>query len=115
MGLELESDLEERVVVLMEELGGLALKLTNNTSQAIDIPGEDCFRFPVRGCPDRTCLFPNGQIAFVELKRPGKGKASPHQKTWRRSLNYLGHPVIMSDNMEVIEPFLRNIAHGFKT
>ena len=54
--------MEKRLVAAVEQAGGLAWRFTS--------PGR-------RGVPDRICLFPNGRLAFVEVKaRPAFAAAA---------------------------------------
>lgn len=64
-----ESSIEKRLVTEVERVGGWCLKLPaihNN------------------GLPDRLCLFPGGEVVFVELKafgkKPRKIQILMHQK-----------------------------------
>lgn len=64
-----ESSIEKRLVTEVERVGGWCLKLPaiHNT-----------------GLPDRLCLFPGGEVVFVELKafgkKPRKIQILMHQK-----------------------------------
>ena len=51
--------------------------------------------------PDRLVLLPDGYIAFVELKAPGK-KPRPLQLARHRLLRRLGFPVYVIDREEQI-------------
>lgn len=53
----LEQKVEAHLVKRMKEIGGECYKWSS--------PGN-------RGVPDRICIFPNGIIVFVELKKPRK-------------------------------------------
>lgn len=53
----LEKEIEAHLVKRMKGIGGECYKWSS--------PGN-------RGVPDRICIFPNGVVVFVELKRPGK-------------------------------------------
>ena len=61
-----ESPIEKRLVTEVERVGGWCLKLPN------------------AGLPDRLCLFPGGEVVFVELKafgkKPRKLQILMHQK-----------------------------------
>lgn len=53
----MEKDLERKLVKAVRDSGGLALKFVS--------PG-------MAGVPDRLLLFPEGRVAFVEVKAPGE-------------------------------------------
>jgi len=52
-----EKEIEKKLVLEAKKRGGLAVKFVS--------PGFD-------GMPDRILLMPEGKIAFVEVKAPGK-------------------------------------------
>lgn len=59
-----ENTVERRLVRAVERVGGICDKFTS----------------PARtGVPDRVCQFPNGRVAWVEVKAPG-GRLSERQK-----------------------------------
>lgn len=71
-----ESAFENYVVKKIRSVGGRAFKWV--------CPG-------MTGAPDRICVFPGGQIIFIELKRPGlKDGRSKRQKKVCRLLRNLG-------------------------
>ena len=72
-----EKEIEEKLRLSVKAHGGIALKFTS--------PGFD-------GMPDRLLLFPNGKIAFAELKALGK-KPRPLQLSRHRLLRRLGFKV----------------------
>ena len=80
----LEKDVEKVLRKNIEKHGGLCLKFVS--------PGWE-------GAPDRICLFPNGKILFVELKRPGS-KPRPLQVRRHEQLRELGFDVLVIDNKE---------------
>ncbi len=53
------------------------------------------------GMPDRIVLLPNGKMAFVEVKAPGK-KARPLQEARHVMLRSLGYRVYVLDQPEQI-------------
>lgn len=53
----LEKTIEAYLVKRMKEIGGECYKWSS--------PGN-------RGVPDRICIFPNGLVLFVEVKKPGQ-------------------------------------------
>ena len=62
----------------------------------------------MNGVPDRIVLMPDGKMAFVELKAPGK-KPRPLQLKRKRMLEMLGFPVYVVDNIEQIGGILDEI------
>lgn len=89
----LERDVENRLVQMTRRKGGMALKFVS--------PGMD-------GVPDRLVLLPEGRIAFVELKAPGK-KPRPLQVTRKRQLERLGFRVYVVDDARLIDKILDEI------
>lgn len=87
---EIERNLREKVT----RAGGLCLKFVS--------PGW-------AGAPDRLCLFPDGKMAFVELKRPG-AKPRPLQSARHRQLRKLGFSVYVVDRPEQIQDLMGDIA-----
>lgn len=81
-----EKEVEQQLRNEMKKHGGIALKFTS--------PGFD-------GMPDRLLLFPNGRVAFVELKAPGK-KPRTLQLARHRLLRKLGFKVFVIDAKEQI-------------
>jgi len=61
----LEKHVEKRLVHLMKKLGGECYKWSSQN---------------VRGVPDRICVFPDGTVYFVELKRDRSGRLSKLQQ-----------------------------------
>lgn len=88
-----ESIVEKRLVTEVKRRGGIAMKFVS--------PGFD-------GVPDRIVLFPNGVIAFVEVKAPGE-KMRPLQIKRKKTLERLGFPVYCIDNIEMIGGILNEI------
>ncbi len=72
--MQLEKDIERRLVREVRKRGGWCLKWV--------CPGW-------AGVPDRIVLLPGGDIVFVELKRPG-GRLGPLQRAWAKRLIRLG-------------------------
>lgn len=81
-----EKEIEEALVRAVKDRGGLAPKLVS--------PGFD-------GMPDRLVLLPDGNLAFVELKAPGK-KTRAIQIRRIRELVGLGYGVFVVDSKEMI-------------
>ena len=90
-----EKTVEAKLVAAVKGMGGLAPKFTS--------PGYD-------GMPDRLVLLPNGILAFVELKAPGK-KLRPLQVRRKAQLEGLGFSVYCIDRPEQVEAALHEIAN----
>lgn len=88
-----EKTVEAKLVAAVKGMGGLAPKFTS--------PGYD-------GMPDRLVLLPNGILAFVELKAPGK-KLRPLQVRRKAQLEELGFSVYCIDRPEQIGGVLSEI------
>ena len=88
-----EKQIENQLVSQVKKIGGIAPKLVS--------PGFD-------GMPDRLVLIPDGHIAFVELKAPGK-KPRPLQLARHRLLRSLGFRVYVIDSVEQIGGMLDEI------
>ena len=87
-----ERRIEQRLVAMVRQHGGLALKLTSPT---------------MAGVPDRLVLLPGGRAVFVELKAPGK-KLRPLQHKRKAQLETLGFRVAVLDSREAIQSFLES-------
>ena len=88
-----EKTVEAKLVAAVKAMGGLSPKFTS--------PGYD-------GMPDRLVLLPNGKIAFVELKAPGK-KMRPLQVRRKKQIEALGFSVYCIDSPDQIGGVLREI------
>ena len=84
----LESTVERHLREEAKKRKGMALKFVS--------PG-------MNGVPDRIVLMPDGKMAFVELKAPGK------KLKRKRMLERLGFPVYVVDNIEQIGGILDEI------
>ena len=82
----LEKTIERKLTVAVKKAGGIAVKFVS--------PSFD-------GMPDRLVLLPDGLIAFVELKAPGK-RPRPLQEARHRLLRSLGFKVYVIDQPEQI-------------
>ncbi len=82
----LEKTIERKLTVAVKKAGGIAVKFVS--------PSFD-------GMPDRLVLLPDGFIAFVELKAPGK-RPRPLQEARHRLLRSLGFKVYVIDKPEQI-------------
>lgn len=81
-----EKDIEEKLRDAVKAKGGVCWKFTS--------PGT-------AGVPDRIVLMPEGHIAFVEVKAPGK-KPRPLQKVRHNTLRTLGFRVFILDDPKQI-------------
>lgn len=81
-----EKQIENKLASEVKKAGGIALKFVS--------PSFD-------GMPDRLVLLPDGHVAFVELKAPGK-KPRPLQQARHRLLRSLGFRVYVIDSVEQI-------------
>ena len=88
-----EKQIERKLVEAVRKSGGLAPKFVS--------PGFD-------GVPDRIVLLPEGRIAFVELKAPGK-KMRSLQVRRKEQLERLGFQVYCVDGIEQITEILKKI------
>ena len=86
----LERDLERYFTQQCKKLGLLTLKLHVRFS---------------RGWPDRIVPLNNGQVLWIELKRPG-GKTSALQDQVHEKLRNLNHDVYVIDSKEGIDRVL---------
>lgn len=62
--MTLEKNIEKELKFCMEKSNGKCLKFIS--------PGNN-------GVPDRICIFPSGELVFVELKKPKGGRLSKIQ------------------------------------
>lgn len=88
-----EKEIEQMLVKKVKKRGGWALKFIS--------PG-------VNGVPDRLVLMPEGRMAFVELKAPGK-KMRPLQIKRKGQLEALGFLVYCIDDPKQIGGILNGI------
>ncbi|MGN0989932.1 MAG: VRR-NUC domain-containing protein [Candidatus Ventricola sp.] len=88
-----EKQIENKLAIEAKKLGGIAVKFVS--------PSFD-------GMPDRLVLIPDGHIAFVELKAPGK-KPRPLQLSRHRLLRSLGFRVYVIDSVEQIGGMLDEV------
>lgn len=58
-----------------------------------------------RGAPDRVVMFPNGVLAWVELKATGKVPA-PHQVREHERMREMGQRVEVIDSTDGVDEFL---------
>ena len=88
-----EATIEQRLTRNVQAWGGLALKLVS--------PG-------FAGVPDRLVLLPRAQIAFVELKAPGK-KLRALQRKRKKQIETLGFRVYTVDSYQKIDLLLQEM------
>ena len=88
-----EAVVENEFVKAVRKAGGVAYKLTSQTTN---------------GLPDRLVLFFPAKTVFVELKAPGK-VLRPLQRKRRYQLQKLGFPVLCIDRVSQIKPAIRAI------
>ena len=88
-----EKNVEQQLVRAVKAMGGFSPKLVS--------PGTD-------GMPDRLVLFPNGKLAFVEMKAPGM-QMRPLQVRRKGQLEALGFRVYCVDRLEQIGGVLDEI------
>lgn len=88
-----EKVIESRLRIEAKKRGGMALKFVS--------PG-------MNGVPDRLVLMPDGRMAFVELKAPGKIPRVVQKKRMKQ-LSGLGFAVYMIDSVEKIGVILDEI------
>ncbi|GAX46790.1 hypothetical protein RsY01_370 [Lactococcus reticulitermitis] len=69
--MQLENDVEKRLINKVKALGGITFKFTSPST---------------KGVPDRIIIY-GGQTVFVELKRPGK-EPNALQRYWLKELEY---------------------------
>ena len=88
-----EKQIENKLASEVKKAGGIALKFVSPS---------------FNGMPDRLVLLPDGHIAFVELKAPGK-KPRPLQLVRHRLLRSLGFRVYVIDSVEQIGGMLDEV------
>lgn len=89
-----ERDIEGKLVRLVQERGGLCLKLDSSTK---------------KGVQDRLVLLPGARVVFVELKRPDGGRVTVLQKVRQTQIRRMGfESVVIKDEQELDE-----LVHGW--
>ena len=88
-----ERQIEQKLSLMVKKRGGICPKWVS--------PGFD-------GVPDRIVLLPEGRIAFVEVKAPGK-KPRPLQLARHALLRRLGFQVYVLDDEKQIGGILNEI------
>lgn len=93
--IDSEKLVERKLAELVKACGGMCIKLL--CDQLI-------------GLPDRLCLFPNGEVVFVELKTTGR-KPSRIQIFMHKKLRALGFRVEVIDTVQGVIDFVNSINH----
>ena len=88
-----EKEIEKKLTLEAKKRGGLAVKFVS--------PGFD-------GMPDRIVLMPEGKMAFVEVKAPGK-LPRPLQMARHKLLRALGFLVFVLDDESQIGGILDEV------
>lgn len=88
-----EKMIERKLVNAVKQMGGISPKFVS--------PGFD-------GMPDRIILLPGGNVAFIEVKAPGK-KPRPLQLARHELLIKLGFKVFVLDDAADIKLLLKEI------
>ena len=91
--IDSEKLVERKLVELVKAHGGMCIKLL--CDQLI-------------GLPDRLCLFPNGEVVFVELKTTGR-KPSRIQVFMHKKLRTLGFRVEVIDTVQGVIDFVNSV------
>ena len=85
--MDLERDVEQRLVTLVEQAGGI------------------CLKHGLDGWPDRIVMLPGGAIAWVELKRP-TGTLAALQKYRAAKLMGVGQRVVCLRSVSEVNEFM---------
>lgn len=89
----LEKQIEQKLTRMVKQAGGIAVKFVSPS---------------FAGMPDRLVLLPDGIIAFVELKAPGKNPR-PLQLSRHKLLRALGFQVYVIDATDQIGGMLHEL------
>ena len=91
----------------------------NYLRQKIEKNGGVCLKFVCpgsRGVPDRICLFPNGVVAFVEVKAPGKEvKKGGMQEFWQKRFQEFGFKAVVVNDKREAEVLANRLAFKSQT
>lgn len=91
-----EKRIEQKLMMEVRRCGGMALKFVSPSYS---------------GMPDRLILLPDGKVAFVEVKAPGK-KTRPLQIKRHEMLRELGFRVFVLDAASDILMILKEVMEG---
>ena len=83
-----EKQIEKKLIEAVRKVGGRCYKFNSQSNN---------------GMPDRICIFPNGELIFVETKRPKGGVLSPIQLEQHKRLRELKQIVIVVWTLEDIK------------
>lgn len=84
-----EQTIERYLSRKLKEVGGMAVKLVG-----------------YNGIPDRLAVFPDGSVAFIELKAPG-GRLAPIQTAVQFRLRNMGQDVRVLWSIEAVDELIK--------
>lgn len=93
--MQLENDIEKRLIKKVKDLGGLSFKFTSPST---------------KGVPDRIVIF-NGQTHFVELKRPN-GAPRALQLYWISEIKSQGVDALTLSTFDEVDEFVERLKAG---
>ncbi|MDG4968266.1 VRR-NUC domain-containing protein [Lactococcus lactis] len=93
--MQLENDIEKRLIKKVKELGGLSFKFTSPST---------------KGVPDRIVIF-NGRTHFIELKRP-TGTPRALQLYWISEIKNQGVDALTLSTFEEVDEFVEELRLG---
>ncbi len=88
-----ERDIEGKLGRVVQERGGLCLKLDSSSK---------------KGIQDRLVLLPGARVYFVELKRPDSGRVSVLQRVRKVQIRRMGFPALVINNMDELDKFIES-------
>lgn len=93
--MQLENDIEKRLIKKVKALGGLTFKFTSPST---------------KGVPDRIVIF-NGKTHFVELKRP-TGTPRALQLYWISEIKNHGVDALTLSTFDEVDEFVEKLKAG---
>ncbi|MCW2279890.1 PDDEXK family nuclease [Lactococcus lactis] len=93
--MQLENDIEKRLIKKVKALGGLTFKLTSPST---------------KGVPDRVVIF-KGRAHFVELKRP-KGTPRALQLYWISEIKSQEVDALTLSTFDEVDQFIEDLRLG---
>ena len=90
--MQLENDIEKRLIKKVRALGGLTFKFTSPST---------------KGVPDRIVIY-NGRTHFIELKRPN-GAPRSLQLYWIAKINSQGVNALILRTFDEVDEFIENL------
>ena len=90
--MQLENDIENRLIKKVSALGGLTFKFTSPST---------------KGVPDRIVIY-NGRTHFIELKRP-TGIPGALQLYWIAKINGQGVNALILRTFDEVDEFIENL------